>query len=196
MKTIVWDVDDVLNNLMHDWFESWWLPAHPQSTLGYQQLKKNPPHTVLNISIEEYLESLDDFRSSSFSSMKPVPEVMEWFHKYGENYRHIALTATPIRFADLSASWVIKHFGKWIRSFNFVPSHRREEVIPDYDRTKQDFLVWWRKADILVDDNENNTLAAQSVGVFPVLMPRPWNSKHTIKAVTCEQLNNWLRCDS
>lgn len=192
MKSIVWDVDDVLNNLMQEWFEHGWLPAHPHTRVRYQQLIINPPHTILNIPFEEYLESLDDFRSSSFSSLKPVPEVLTWFQRYGANYRHIALTATPIRFADLSAGWVMKHFGQWIRSFNFVPSSRTGEVIPAFDRTKQEFLTWWGKADILVDDNENNTLAAQQNGILPVLFPRPWNSRQALPAVSCEQLNTWL----
>ena len=36
MKTIVWDVDDVLNDLMRDWLTQWWMPAHPETKIDYE----------------------------------------------------------------------------------------------------------------------------------------------------------------
>ena len=71
MKTIVWDVDDVLNNLMQSWLETAWLPAHPACQITYRLLTENPPHHLLGISKIEYLQSLDDFRLNRFGQLKP-----------------------------------------------------------------------------------------------------------------------------
>ena len=36
MLTIVWDVDDVLNDLMHAWFKHSWLADHPDGKIRYE----------------------------------------------------------------------------------------------------------------------------------------------------------------
>ena len=64
MNLIVWDIDDVLNDLMRAWFELHWRPRHPECSLHYSQLRENPPQRVLGISESEYLSSLDEFRLS------------------------------------------------------------------------------------------------------------------------------------
>jgi 5'(3')-deoxyribonucleotidase len=181
MKTIIWDVDDVLNDLMRDWLETWWLKGHPDSAITYQDISQNPPNNILGISVEEYLASLDVFRNSEGLKMKPVSEVLDWFEKYGSRFRHIALTAVPLRAADTSAAWVIKYFGKWIRSFNFVPSARQDEVIPVYDKTKANYLQWWGKGDIFIDDNLVNVQNVQELGINAILMPAPWNGNKNSK---------------
>jgi hypothetical protein len=176
MKTIVWDIDDVLNNLMQTWLEHFWMSSHPDCTVSYAQISENPPQRLLGISLSEYLASLDDFRlSKSAGEMTPVPEVLAWFHQHGELFRHVALTATPLCAAPGSAAWVMRHFGRWIRSFHVVPSLRQGEQMPVYDRSKEDFLRWWGKADILIDDNPLNITVARSLGIQTVLIPRPWN---------------------
>jgi len=176
VKTIVWDADDVLNDLMHTWFTEWWLPDHFDCGVSYQDLVENPPHNILKVSLAEYLESLDAFRFSRLSSLKPVPEVREWFQLHGSQFRHIVLTAVPIHTAGLAAAWVFEHYGAWVRSFNLVPSRRIGENIPVYDQTKKDFLSWWKKADIIVDDSSVNIQSARELGLQTVLMPQPWNS--------------------
>jgi len=164
MRTIAWDVDDVLNDLMHLWFEQAWLPSHPDCLLKYEGIKENPPHQLLGISLEEYLHSLDAFRlSGAIGKMTPKPEVLSWFHNYGDQFRHIALTATPLRSAPISSAWVMHHFGCWVRSFNFIPSQRQDECIPSYDYSKDSFLRWWSKVDVLVDDNAVNIDAARAL---------------------------------
>lgn len=176
MKTIVWDVDDVLNNLMQTWFEHWWVPHHLDCPIGYDQISENPPHELLGVSKSEYLASLDEFRLSQIAKeMTPVPEILTWFRQYGNRFRHIALTATPLRAAPASAEWVIHHFGQWIRSFHLVPSLREADQIPVYDQSKEGFLRWWGKGDILVDDSPLNVGVAQALGIQAVLIPRPWN---------------------
>ena len=42
MKTIVWDVDDVLNCLTKEWFENYWLKKNPDCKISYSQINKNP----------------------------------------------------------------------------------------------------------------------------------------------------------
>jgi len=176
VKTIVWDVDDVLNELMRTWFERWWVPSHPGCPIRYDEISENPPHKLLGVSESEYLASLDEFRLSDIArQMTPVPEVLAWFRQYGDRFRHVALTATPLRTAPASAEWVMRHFGQWIRFFHVIPSPRRGEQIPIYDQSKEDFLRWWGKGDILVDDSLMNVTAAKALGIQAVLIPCPWN---------------------
>lgn len=185
MLTIIWDVDDVLNNLMYEWFTHQWLPGHPQCNIKYEQIIENPPHNLLGADIGEYLASLDAFRMSEQArQMQPVPEVLAWFVKHGHKCRHVALTATPLIGAGHSAGWVIRHFGQWIRSFNFVPSNREGQCIPVYDRTKADYLKWLGQGDVLIDDSLVNIESAKELGIKCILMPRPWNGAcHSISNV-------------
>ena len=175
MKTVVWDVDDVLNDLMREWFTRKWLPSRSGSNIQYIDLTENPPHRLLGITLGEYLESLDEFRHSDLGKLQPVPEALAWFEKHGAQCRHIALTSVPLHAAHISAGWVMRHFGRWIRSFNIVPSPRDDDCAASYDKTKEDFLGWWGKADIIVDDSEFNISTAQELGITGVMMPRPWN---------------------
>lgn len=176
MKTIAWDVDDVLNDLMLAWLEQKWKAEHEDCTLRYGEITENPPQKLLGVSIDEYLRSLDEYRLSAlYQQMVPVKEIMEWFDRYGNNFRHIALTATPLVAASASAQWVFKHFGSWIRTFHFVPSKRAGQNIPEYDAGKSAFLQWIAKVDVFVDDSPANIKAAESIGVRSILWPRHWN---------------------
>ena len=174
MLTIVWDVDDVLNALMRDWFAGW-KARHPECRQSYSDLTANPPHDVLGIGSEEYLDSLDRFRlSPAARDMVPNPEALTWFRAHGANFRHIALTARPLNTAPPAAEWVMRHFGDYIRVFGVVPCRSGAET-PAYDRSKSEFLKWWGRGDILVDDSADNIAAAERVGVCGVLFPQPWN---------------------
>jgi FMN phosphatase YigB (HAD superfamily) len=176
VKTIIWDVDDVLNDLMRAWFTREWLPDHPHCTLTYEEIQENPPHRVLNISLEEYLASIDNFRSAKGPQLQLAPAVLGWFQAHGNKSRHAVLTAVPLQAADVWAAWVLKNLGRWVRSFNFVPSLREKQLIPNYDQTKADFLTWWGQGDILVDDNAAALEAARSLGLQTILIPQPWNN--------------------
>jgi hypothetical protein len=174
--TIAWDVDDVLNDLMRAWFEREWLPGHPDCTVRYAAITENPPEILLGVARSDYLESLDRFRLSDAAHLlEPVPEVMDWFRHQGHRYRHMALTATPLRSAHITAEWVIRHYGNWIRSFHFVPSVREDLPALPYDRTKADFFRWWGKVDLFIDDNLTHIEAARKAGIKTLTMPRPWN---------------------
>ncbi|MFZ1936939.1 MAG: hypothetical protein WCB27_22580 [Thermoguttaceae bacterium] len=176
MKTIAWDVDDVLNDCMRTWFERTWLPAHPGCAVGYEQLVENPPSSVLGCTKAEYLESLDEFRQSEAArQMEPVPQVLQWFTEHGSRMRHVAVSAVPLAAAHLSAAWVIRHFGLWIRSFHFIPSPREGNPTPVYDRSKGEALRQWGTIDAFIDDNRDNLASAERFGIRTFCFPRPWN---------------------
>ena len=194
MKTIVWDVDDVLNDLMQTWFERYWVPSHSDCAISYNEISENPPLGLLGITKSEYRASLDDFRLSEIArGMVPVPEVLAWFRQHGDRFRHMALSATPLRNAPASAAWVMRHFGRWIRSFHVVPSPRQGEQIPVYDQSKEDFLRWWGKGDILVDDSSVNVASAQALGIQAMLIPRPWNQSQLTLAEALDVLTRLIQ---
>ena len=175
MQTIVWDVDDVLNDLMAAWFRKAWLPSHPACRVRYEELTENPPHRVLDIPKEEYLASLDAFRvSEAARRLTPNAEILEWLRTYGDRYRHVALTARPLASAGAAADWVFRHFGNYVRCFGVVPS-RLDPAAPLYDTDKADFLKWFREADYFVDDSEENVAAVRKLGVHCIVYPQPWN---------------------
>ncbi len=187
MLTIVWDVDDVLNELMRTWFVVEWLPSHPDCLLHFEDLAENPPHSVLGASRSEYLDSLDRFRlSPQARDMAPCSEFLGWFQEHGARFRHLALTARPWEMVPPLAEWVFRHFGPWIRTFAYVPS-RSGEGVPRYDLSKGEYLTWLGKADILVDDNPEHLRAAASQGICGVLVPQPWNdSRYTASQVLAD----------
>jgi len=193
MKTIAWDVDDVLNDLMMVWFNDFWLPKHAGTILTYEEIKTNPPHQLLGVSKEEYLTSLDDFRLSGlYDKLAPLKEITEWFKSHGANFRHVVLTRVPVAASPVSAAWVMKNFGHWIRSFHFIPSYRAGENPPLYDENKGAYLNYFGKASLLIDDTMENIEAAERAGVKTLIFPRPWNgSKLTVKQ-TLNEVGNLI----
>ena len=176
MITIVWDRDDVLNDLSRCWLEQWWKPAHAECKVRYEALIENPPHRILGVSLEEYLASLDGFRQSDQADkMEPVPEVLAWFKRYGHLYRHMVVTATSLASAPAASAWTFRHFGTWIRSFHLIPALRDNQPVPQYDVDKGSYLKWLGKGDVLVDDSLANLEVARPCGITGVLVPRPWN---------------------
>jgi len=185
---IAWDVDDVLNDLMRSWLGYYQL-RNANSKVKYEDITENPPHKILKITQEEYLRSLLEFRlSEDFQNMSPNPEVLNWFQKHGNNYRHIAVTATPLGASSASTAWVVRHFGNWIRTFHFTPSQYSEEA--NYKRLggKADFLKWVDKFSILVDDSKQNVEETTRMGLTGLLFPRPWNKQEISLNVLLDKL--------
>jgi hypothetical protein len=172
----VWDVDDVLNDLMRSWFDSVWIPNHPRELLRYAGVTQNPPHGLLGVSRDEYLSSLDAFRlSPDYARLEPNPDVLSWLVAEGGRCRHVALTATPLRAVPDTAAWVLRHFGRWIREFAFIPAERAGEILPAYDEDKGQWLARHGASSVLVDDSPQNIAAARAAGVAALSWPRPWN---------------------
>ena len=192
MKTIVWDVDDVLNDLARAWFETW-RAGYPSCPVSYDELKQNPHHEILGITMDEYLESLDTFRlSPSYQDMLPTREVTDWFIQNGVRFHHSVLTAVPLRDASVSAQWVFRHFGVWIRTFHFVPSGRTGEIIPQYDQNKAEFLKRMSVVDLFIDDNAMNAESARRAGINTLLFPRPWNENSATVTETLDRIEPLL----
>lgn len=176
MVTIVWDVDDVLNDLQRRWLKLAWRPLHPGSALTYADLTANPPDRVLGVTREEYLDSLDAFRHTpGYADQPPQPDVLTWFDEHGAVCRHVALSAVPMHAAHLSAAWVLRIFGRWIRSFTFIPSARPGDPAMSGARDKGAWLEEFGAADLFIDDSETHVQAARAAGVPAQLFPRPWN---------------------
>ena len=176
MLTVVWDVDDVLNDLMQQWFKHCWLIEHPDCQVTYTDLSENPPHLALGVTLDEYLASLDAFRRTERAiNMQPNPRVLAWFRTEGERFRHIAITARPLESAPDVAHWVMRHFGAWVRCFGVVPT-RIDGDVPTYDGNKGEYLKWLGRGDIFVDDAAENCLRAESLGLKTLLYAQPWNN--------------------
>ncbi len=170
----------MLNDLTRQWFERAWLPAHPECALGYDDLTANPPHRLLGVALETYLESLDAFREEHYDDLEPVPEVLRWFERHGELHHHMAITAAPLATAHRSARWVVWHFGRWIRGFHFIPSPREGCDAPAYDHSKGELLARLGADAVLVDDSERNVKSAVVHGVDAACFPRPWNDQQVL----------------
>lgn len=192
MKTIAWDIDDVLNDLMRSWLHSAWLPGHPGCRVRYEDLRKNPPHEILGTTKAEYLESLDAFRlSAAVAEMLPDDRVLRWFAAHGERCRHVAVTAVPLNAASASAAWVMRHFGRWIRSFQLVPSPRQGQCQIVYDRSKGEAIGRWRQIDIFIDDDDANLASVRGMGIRTLQVPRPWNGCTMRLEEVLDRLTEW-----
>ena len=195
MLTIVWDVDDVLNDLMRTWFAEAWKPAHPQCALCYSDISENPPDRVLGIARSEYLVSLDTFRVSERArGMVPNSAILDWFQKFGGGCQHMALTARPLESTPHAAEWLFRHFGAYIRGFGVAPA-RLAAGLPAYPLYKADFLRWFGTTDILVDDTEENLRQAAKLGIRGVLYPQPWNRSSQSVQETLETLAKFVEAN-
>jgi hypothetical protein len=190
MQTIVWDVDDVLNDLMHQWFLLGWKQEHPAVTVEYNNLNENPPHVSLGTTCEQYLTSMDAFRKTEAGiHLTPNAEVLEWFAAHGSKFRHVALTSRPLETAPEVAAWVMRYFGAWIRCFGIVPTRAPADV-PVYDHGKGDYLRWLGKGDVLIDDTRENLRQAAEIGMKTFAWPQPWNESPLTTTEILQELTN------
>ncbi len=172
MKTIVWDLDDVLNQHQAVWF----LANHQRFNHGleYADLTTNPPCKLLGLSLEEYYRSIDEFRlSPAAAAMKPQEEVLSWFQNWGPRFHHIVLTARPRDTAAPAAEWVFRHFGEWVSHFAVVPSPRGND---QGQLTKATFIAThFKEVDFFIDDHTANVAEVAQLGIRSFLFPQPWN---------------------
>jgi hypothetical protein len=192
MKVIMWDVDDVLNDLMGEWFRSSWQKTHPECPMEYSLITSNPPHELLGVPKEEYLESLDAFRQNNFKDLKPLPEMLDWFSLHGHKARHIVVTSVPLKSAHCSAEWVFTHFGRWIRSFNIVPSPRPGDAPETGSTTKAEYISAFDRIDIVVEDSPETLRSMEDLGIQTVTVPRPWNQSFGVTTDALAQLDSLI----
>lgn len=192
MKVVIWDVDDVLNDLMGEWLKRSWRKMNPNCSLEYPMLTRNPPHELLGVPKGQYLDSLDAFRQNHFMDLKPLPEMQDWFHSYGHKARHIAVTSVPLKASHLSASWVFSHFGRWIRSFHVVPSPRPGDLSETGNPTKAEFIYAFSKADLVVEDNPETITSLRQKGINTLTVPRPWNRSAETVGDTLAKLSHFI----
>ena len=191
--TVVWDVDDVLNGLMAAWLEQVWASEHPGRPIAYADVRANPPHELLGIDRGAYLASLDDFRTGGgYAALAPNPCVLAWLEANGERCYHVALTATAFRAVPSTSAWVLRHFGRWIRDFAFVPVERPGETLPRYDKDKGAWLARRVVPAVLVDDGPENLAAAATAGAATVRWPQPWNGAGGTHDEALAELDRWL----
>jgi hypothetical protein len=192
-RTIVWDVDDVLNDLMRSWLDRVWTPAHPGRNVKMEDVRANPPHALLGISHADYLSSLDGFRlSTGYAELAPNADILAWLREHGGRSRHVALTATALSAAPAASEWVLRNFGWWIREFAFIPAERAGQVPPAYDVDKGAWLSRIGPSAILVDDSPHNLAAATAANAVALCWPRPWNSSGASVAETLRALTQLL----
>jgi len=188
---LLWDVDDVLNQLMTEWLRFW--QQHQQfgsTSIDISQITENPPSQVLGIPLEQYLQSLDAFRNSSLGrQIPPHPKVLSWFEEYGHKFVHIALTARPSETMPNQAAWVYEYFGRWIYNVVSVnPARPRSgDLRQSVFASKSSFVQWLDKPSILIDDSEDNILELREHCLRTFLFPQPWNaSEQTVEEVLVE----------
>jgi len=184
MKTIVWDVDDTLNFLVREWL-SFYKDSHPECKLNYDQLTNEKLIEVLKIDERELCDSFDNFKIKGyFDILQPNIEILNWFKKYGDNFYHIALTASSLKTVYVSARWVFKHFSEWIRNFHVVPSYRYTHVYTVYDASKAEYIKRIGGVDIVIDDCiKNYNEINKTKGVKCYLIKKPWNKGEEIKSI-------------
>lgn len=174
MKTLVWDVDDVLCPLMARWHASW-RAGHPDAP-PYDQLTANPPHALLGLTKAAYHDDLDAFRLAHYAALPPDPDALAFLRTRGHRYRHVALTSQPRHTAHLVAGWVVQHLGHWFRTFAFVPTPRPgDDGVPRYERSKGEWLATLRSADLFLDDRPDNVASARAAGIEAWVVKQPWN---------------------
>ncbi len=178
---IIWDIDDVLNNLMDSWLTAWQQETNNYA-IKFSELTENPPHKILGIDRETYHSSLDNFRNSvKAREMKPNQALLNWFREYGSNYGHIALTARPLNTMSNQAWWIYQNFGEWTHTLAVVPSLRDPGTRQRF-KNKAEYIAWLNKGDIFVDDNAENISAVAKLGLKSFLFPQPWNKNNQSEA--------------
>jgi FMN phosphatase YigB (HAD superfamily) len=174
--TIVWDVDDVLNEFTRLWFEKA-LKSQHKFNLLFEDIRENPPTKILRMKEQEYFRSIDRFRvSEEARNMSPNPYVLGWFKQHGHKFEHIALSSRPLSTIPALSEWIFRFYGSWIRTFGYVPSRKDVLGSTNIKKNKHGYLKWLGKGDIFIDDNTDNVLTVESLGIETILFPQPWNN--------------------
>jgi hypothetical protein len=183
---IVWDIDSVLNNFEEEWFLYYKSINHEKyKNLFFNDIVDNPPHNILGITKEEYLESLNYFRKYCMHTVKPNMSVLDWLNVYGSKINSSVLTSALYPSLEESAYWLFSNYKRYIRSYTVIPSYINKENAIIYDETKLDFLKKTRNVDIFIDDNEKTINSVKEfLPHIKVFCPKqPWNNGVKIETI-------------
>jgi hypothetical protein len=172
---VAWDVDDVLNDLTHQW-ASW---------SGVDLSEPHPPTgdsatwmSTFGLKQADYLASLDAFRLELYGSLDPNPMIQTLLENWPSPHEtHIALTATPLFAQSIVAEWVMRHFGRWLRAVWFCPSQRLSDPPGTPVVSKGAVVGRFSGRAVLIDDSIVN-LETVAEPAKALAYPRPWNSSH------------------
>ncbi len=183
MKLIYWDCDDVLNELMKNWLMYFNLTTG--KTFCYTDIIENPPYQILNISKNDYLLSLDSYRLNYYNKLQPNKQILCWFEQNGKYFYHQIITSTSRKTAHVYANWIMKYFGNWIQTINFVYSNRNNCTSVKYFNSKKEWLKQFGiKDSIFIDDTKKNI---QGIDFIHCLnFKQPWNDGITFDEISIE----------
>ena len=174
----LWDIDDVLNDLVFCCCQNQAQRLKPG--IHFEEIHSNPPLEEFGCSLEEYMALLDECRREHLYSRPPAKEVLEFFNEYGHLFHSMTLSSAPMDLAPRSAEWVLRHFGKWIQGTLFVPSPRKH--IPPGSvlfASKAEAVV--KLNGILIDDMPINVESVRKAGGRALYFPAPWNENAAMK---------------
>ena len=173
LPLLIWDIDDVLNDLMRLFCSTVAQRIEPGITAG-ELLTENPPLTRLGCRLDEYRALLDECREKFLFNSLPSEEVRTFLRVHGGSFRSLALSSCPMNMAPRSAEWVLRHFGLWIQGVIFVPSPRSKIIVGSYlYRSKAEAVS--ELGGILIDDAPVNVEAVRKAGGRALYFPAPWN---------------------
>ena len=194
LPLILWDVDDVLNDLTRVCVEKILSRNYPG--LVYENLRHNPPLPELECDRETFVAMLDECRERYFAELVPQSEVLGFFREHGGSFRSMALSAAPMSIAPESAKWVLTHFGKWIQSTLYVPSFRANYLVESAMFSGKEEAAKLLGG-ILIDDSPENVKKVLNTGGRALLFPAPWNENRNmsrkeffdllLKEIRCEK---------
>ncbi len=119
MTTLVWDIEDVVNELTAQW-----LATINHNTISTNcQTTNSDFHTFLGWSRDEYLHPIDGYKDEDYRDFAPNKLVIGLMSE-AEFCSNILLTATPLNSAPHSAELTLRHFSSLIDGIPIAPSNR------------------------------------------------------------------------
>jgi hypothetical protein len=185
MTLIVWDIDDVLNELTSNWLK--WVDDPFISEKS--QLTNSRFEEILGWSRKDYLKSLDRFRREQFINLEPNQLIQNFMARHSR-ISNLLLSATPLTCAPISARWAFVHFGEWIDGVLMAPSPRASRSSTRMSKRDHIFrLVKTGEQVICIDDQPANILEARDAGAAAFLWPQPWNESSSSQDAVLDSIS-------
>lgn len=183
MLNIAIDIDDTLNNLMQVWLLHYNLQRG--TLFKFEDLKVNPPHEILGITKKDYINNLDKFKINYYNKVIVNKKFWWWFDINGTKANFIAITSTSMETVSESSKWLFNCFGEWIRNYVVIPNHTDKYHEYKYFQSKAQWMDWFGKVDIYIDDNEKSIKQVNEIcpKVKTICIKQPWNSGLETKRV-------------